>query len=611
MVLVDPCAEVPGRGATLYISDATDSAARTPSSRFGLDLLLDAVDATTSGALSSSSSTSSSSSSSSSWPSLAYGSRPQGMEPARRISSIASGDPARSLTVALSRATVRGLAPAPAPVPAPTLEPATRTLVTTLEGPTKERRLTTAVMRSEWEEAARLLAEGADPNTLEHARTRPLHIAATIGSEEGIRMLLGAGALVDARNDSGDTALHVAVSKMRLEASRCLLDAGANVHCERGNKATALHVAAATGSAALVDLCLDRGADPNARNTAQDTPLIVAAASNHYEATQRLLEFRPRPEGDARIPADVNAARENGATALHFACTRGNEAMVRLLLEHGADPDAQNNSKDTPLIVAADAGHLSVCERLIQRGAKASMGRQNGATALHVAAGRGMLDIVRLCLDAGRVPVDVMNNDRETPLLVALARGRLDVARALLEYGASMKVTSNYSVTPFDLAVRDNALWRLVLTARDDNGVDHLLRATASFQRIISVLFDEAKRGNGEKIEVLIAFARRGSRELRSYFIWLVDRFRDRLRGIPEAIGQIVLGMIAAGDAAQFCEQRRVILERQWTRGTQGEDHGGGDGGGEGGGGVGGGGEGEGGGGGGESRSAEGGGSEA
>jgi ankyrin repeat protein len=83
---------------------------------------------------------------------------------------------------------------------------------------------------------------------------------------------------------------------------------------------------------------LDSGADVNARNDAGYTPLLCAARNGEGEAVRLLLERG----------ADVNAQAEgDGATALHLAVCGGHDEAARLLLACGADPslvDAQGNS---------------------------------------------------------------------------------------------------------------------------------------------------------------------------------------------------------------------------------------------------------------------------
>jgi ankyrin repeat protein len=60
---------------------------------------------------------------------------------------------------------------------------------------------------------------------------------------------------------------------------------------------------------------------------------------------------------------DVNRARDLGYTPLHVACMKGNAEMVKLLIEHGADPFALSEG-DTPFYTARVGGHDDICELL-------------------------------------------------------------------------------------------------------------------------------------------------------------------------------------------------------------------------------------------------------
>ena len=56
--------------------------------------------------------------------------------------------------------------------------------------------------------------------------------------------------------------------------------------------------------------------------------------------------------------ADANARNRYGVTPLSLACTNGSEAIVTLLLEAGADPNAALRGNETALMTAARTGTL-------------------------------------------------------------------------------------------------------------------------------------------------------------------------------------------------------------------------------------------------------------
>lgn len=394
------------------------------------------------------------------------------------------------------------------------------------------------------------LAEGAAVNFQRDDGVSSLHAGAW--SADAVRVLLRAGANPNIQNKSGDTPLIVAASKCSTDVVRMLIDHGADITCRRSNNATALHVACAAGAHDIVEALVERGADVAALNAAKDTPLIVAAAANSFECVRKLL--------DSGRDVLVNAQRENGATALHFACSRGNMACAARLLDAGATVDLQNTSGDTPLIVAADVGAEAVVDLLLQRGADATIRRHsNGTTALHVAAGRGFTSIIGQLLAAGVSP-DAMNKDNETPLLVALARCRLEATDMLLRAGASVEVLSTFGVTPYDVGLRDPRCWRLLLSSSDSIGF--LVKQTASFQRIVSVLFDNARRGRTDELFTFLAFAGSAKRFVRSYLAWLIDSHRTRLtRGFSDDITQVVMAFIADPTATADALQARLRLQ--------------------------------------------------
>jgi ankyrin repeat protein len=63
----------------------------------------------------------------------------------------------------------------------------------------------------------------------------------------------------------------------------------------------------------------------------------------------------------------VNAASPHGDTALMAAALRGREAVVELLLQHGANPTLKNKAGATAVDFAAERGHFQIAEMLERR----------------------------------------------------------------------------------------------------------------------------------------------------------------------------------------------------------------------------------------------------
>src|SRR5882672_7569714 len=119
---------------------------------------------------------------------------------------------------------------------------------------TKDTALHVAAAGYRVEIAKLLLKAGANPNSAEnHRRSRPLHYAADgyiiskLWHEKNqvamIRLLLKAGAEIDAQDKNGATPLHRAVRTRCVAAAKCLLDAGADATIKNKPGSTAFHLA--------------------------------------------------------------------------------------------------------------------------------------------------------------------------------------------------------------------------------------------------------------------------------------------------------------------------------------------------------------------------------
>jgi ankyrin repeat protein len=124
---------------------------------------------------------------------------------------------------------------------------------------------------------------------------------------------------------------------------------------------TPLLYATLYGDAEAVQRLIKSGADPNIKNAAGATALMWAV--NDLEKTRLLIE----------AGADVNARSEDGRTPLIIAATRyGSSQIVKLLLDHGANPSVKvpgPNGDMTPLAEAAYSGDAAVLQLLLEHGA--------------------------------------------------------------------------------------------------------------------------------------------------------------------------------------------------------------------------------------------------
>lgn len=154
----------------------------------------------------------------------------------------------------------------------------------------------------------------------------------------------------------------------------------------------------------------------------------------------------------------------DGDTLLSRAVRDGQEDVVHLLLEHGAEVNHLNKDLNSPLILAVDHGHARMVVLLIQAGASVNCANKNCETPLKLAATRGNTEITKLLLNAGACP-NYMSRQGDTALNRACISGNLSLVKDLIAAGADVNSVNNIytnGVSPLILAAKRNQLPLLV-----------------------------------------------------------------------------------------------------------------------------------------------------
>jgi ankyrin repeat protein len=292
-----------------------------------------------------------------------------------------------------------------------------------------------------------LLEGGADPRAKSAGGFTPLLFAARHGDTASASLLLDAGVDVNEAARDGSTPLILAAASRREDVAMLLLERGADPNAA-GTGYTTLHTAMSRDLQRLAAALLKKGANPNAR-------LTNAPATLFGPGQGAGSEVRPARAEAAPAQADANAQNRAmragglaGATPFWLAARNVNVPMLRILLEHGADPTLTSTGGVTPLMVAAgltqvqgpraNRGEVSqfstnwgpedsaeAVEFLIAHGADVNATNPSGQTALHGAAYMGADAVVRLLVRHG-AKVNVQDAQGQTPY--RLAEGHLNVA---------------------------------------------------------------------------------------------------------------------------------------------------------------------------------------
>jgi ankyrin repeat protein len=225
-----------------------------------------------------------------------------------------------------------------------------------------------------------------------------------------------------------------AVREGSLDSVTTLASSGADVNKTSIDGSSPLLVAVQDGFYNIGVFLIDHGANVNLANSKGWSPLYLAVKNRNQETTaipgpategslefiQTLLEHHANPnaqiKADTEIHQGMTAAwlKEAGATPLLRAAICGDLTVVKMLLDHSADPLIPTFDHTTPLMVASGVGWadgllreysedetVQVVKLLLDRGSDVNLANDHGITALHGAGYKGANKVVQLLVDHG------------------------------------------------------------------------------------------------------------------------------------------------------------------------------------------------------------------
>jgi ankyrin len=182
------------------------------------------------------------------------------------------------------------------------------------------------------------------------------------------------------------------------------------------------------GHVEVVKCLIDHGCNLQATCRYGYTALHIASMNNHRDIVELLLSM---------LVINIDQKGDEGMTALHLACRKGNLEVVLLLLDYNAN--------------------LEACTR-------------HGMTALHLASKRGYATIAEMLLKQG-ARVNAMCKENNTPLHYACKYSHVDTAAVLIKYEADFDIESKERLTPRRIAAEKGPeeLLQLIESAVDNN----------------------------------------------------------------------------------------------------------------------------------------------
>ncbi|CAG9862077.1 unnamed protein product [Phyllotreta striolata] len=224
--------------------------------------------------------------------------------------------------------------------------------------------------------------------------------ACAAGDKKEVLELLHKGADINTANVDGLTALHQACIDDNLDMVEFLVENRADVNRGDNEGWTPLHATASCGFLSIAKYLVEKGANVAAVNNDGQLAIDIAECQKMEELLKEEIDARgidceaARNEEETLMLRDakdwlatksplVNSSQsKNGVTALHVACAKGYTEVIKILLQCGADIDAQDNEGWTALHAAAHWGHKEVCQILAENLADMETKNFVGQTAL-------------------------------------------------------------------------------------------------------------------------------------------------------------------------------------------------------------------------------------
>lgn len=271
----------------------------------------------------------------------------------------------------------------------------------------------------------------------------PLHHAVVGGHGTAVNLLVEKKANVNSVKKDGVTPLHISAALGRVEIAKTLIKNGANANVIDQKGRTALSIAQKGKQTEIVKMLIGKGitnteyGEKSSYSVEELKALFDAIGAGDLENARKMIETNRQlvnAKGTRGKFMDATLKDKYGpydnVTPLHVAANCGQTEVIKLLLDNGANIEAEEQYL-TPLCWALASNQVEAARLLISKGC-----RKNGE-AINEAAFHGHIDAVKFLLQNG-INVDEKNDIGRTSLWGAALGGYVDIVNLLIEKGANV-----------------------------------------------------------------------------------------------------------------------------------------------------------------------------
>lgn len=360
----------------------------------------------------------------------------------------------------------------------------------------------------------RIIQAGADVNLADESGASPAGRAIDSGNISGFKILCDNGLNLNSVEKGSEPLLIYAYRKNQKLIVTELIKRGASLDVRDSAGNTMLHAAAEKNDSAFLKT-MQAGTDINMKNSLGKTPLMVAIEKGSIAFAQMLLADRERLDldvkdnqgmsvlhylaplkggekllnmietGEEKVRQKDNSGRtplaiavNAGLTAnasfflLHGADASGEDqnglelvvtgyeksaAMLRLLLESGADPNAANPDGKNLLFLAIEKSDMATLKLLLEKNIDINKKYFSGKYPLIHAIYKRNGSVIRLLIDSG-ANTNIRDESGNTPLVAAVESKDIQVTDYLVGGGADVNVTNSAGKKLFVVAYEKNSL---------------------------------------------------------------------------------------------------------------------------------------------------------